>query len=1068
MSSQPWERALERYANSLYRLALLREPIPARAARATAAAFERIDWSSATLDDQLEARLVAALPPLRRRFRPRLQRRRLPPPLPPSFWRLAPDARLALGMRLGRGHNSAQIALALNRPPDDVRLMLCDTVARLAGDDPASIDALCRHSRALRMDEAGAERMHVLGCEACRAALPRWEAAEQALGQTLGRATGTLSLPRETEEAIALHLRSTATPAQSAQNPLLLRTASVVLAVLVILGLLIMPHDRRPTAARPPATARTVIQQALAGYGAPPAGSGVLHQRITVVTDVPRIKYEAEVWTDAAQPARHRMQLMEGRTLREWQSGDGARSWRYMSQLDHQYCGLSAYAFDSTASRISRWMLSGDEQASLRAARWTTGPWALGRQLLEQAAAAATVRSLGTVADNETTILTLAAEGGSISGTLLLRFDAATAGLREIRQLTVSNGQTRSETRWKIESEERIASDAAMRTSLFSIYPARQQPHEINRSDTILDPVCPLLELNHTTSVGSVLSQGWPQLIGFASLPPGLEQAYLVGPPGADRDNDLMLYDPGSLALVYIGTGKRLVLHPQPIFLRPDDIAPPIAEHDVATGEWLVAFDARDTEPLTGLIAPRPTSTQETTPVLVGLSQQWDFLAEGWTRDELIEVLGTLHTLSLNDWAEQYATFIDPSPLDPQVLDIVLTAARQLKPVEHQIEHVLAEREVRQQPQLVGLEDPYHMRPTDGRTETWLGYGANGRPEKYRAEHWQSNQRRTSIVWGDDQQMQNYDVRSNIVRELPAGNLGAYSGSWQIEDALRPVLRYEGFTVTARDNTTVTVAATMPIAATEYQWLLEVQQPPDEYWSDWSKTIDVSPETVTFSLGFDIATGMLQTFIVTTPGPNGPITLQRTTILEVDNQPPADGWEYVPPAGTTRLKAASAADLANAPGRPRLGVSRMSDILVAAPSALWGWPDGHALRFLNADVPTVTRPSSLGYQSIDSAIMEGVAVELHYQHANGEAVDMLEGPADLLQLMLQQTSPAWTSSLQRTIAIAGRRRPVWLMSNDRQHWAIFQLEQTLVMLTYTGDQFDTDVLPVLAELEPLE
>ncbi len=60
------ERAVERYANSVYRLALLRDGDPARAADGTVAAFGRIDWGAAVLDDQLEARLIAALPPWRR------------------------------------------------------------------------------------------------------------------------------------------------------------------------------------------------------------------------------------------------------------------------------------------------------------------------------------------------------------------------------------------------------------------------------------------------------------------------------------------------------------------------------------------------------------------------------------------------------------------------------------------------------------------------------------------------------------------------------------------------------------------------------------------------------------------------------------------------------------------------------------------------------------------------------------------------------------------------------------------------------------------------------------------
>ena len=41
------------------------------------------------------------------------------------------------------------------------------------------------------------------------------------------------------------------------------------------------------------------------------------------------------------------------------------------------------------------------------------------------------------------------------------------------------------------------------------------------------------------------------------------------------------------------------------------------------------------------------------------------------------------------------------------------------------------------------------------------------------------------------------------------------------------------------------------------------------------------------------------------------------------------------------------------------------------------------------------------------------------------------------------------------------------MSADRRRWAIFQLDQTLIVLQYTGEQFEQLVLPALADLEPL-
>ena len=201
------ERALRRYADTIYRLALLLEADPARAAQATARAFTALDWSCAGLDDRLEERLVAALLlPRRRRFSFDW-RRRLPASLPPSFWRLPAHTRLLLGLRLNRGYGVDAIAELLGHPAGEVRALFCDGIATLAGDTPDQIDAECRRSRAERLDAPGADHGHHLSCAACLAAAPRWEHAERALTGALSDAMGASNLPRATVEEITMRLR---------------------------------------------------------------------------------------------------------------------------------------------------------------------------------------------------------------------------------------------------------------------------------------------------------------------------------------------------------------------------------------------------------------------------------------------------------------------------------------------------------------------------------------------------------------------------------------------------------------------------------------------------------------------------------------------------------------------------------------------------------------------------------------------------------------------------------------------------------------------------------------------
>jgi hypothetical protein len=290
-----------------------------------------------------------------------------------------------------------------------------------------------------------------------------------------------------------------------------------------------------------------------------------------------------------------------------------------------------------------------------------------------------------------------------------------------------------------------------------------------------------------------------------------------------------------------------------------------------------------------------------------------------------------------------------------------------------------------------------------------------------------------------------------------------------LQEAIHPVFRYGGFEVTARDGRFVTLAATLPISRTEYLWAIRAQNEQQPSWSGWPWLIDLDPESVTFRLQFDVSTGALRESEVTVPGPDGSVVLQRIAIpvLEVDGGPPAAGWDYVPPAGTTRVELDNGAGNFAMSGQTRMRVTRLPEVIGAAPIPLWGWPEEHALRFRDADVPATIRSSTPSYGTIEIAVEEGVAVRLRYQGGTSNAVELLQGPADLLRAILQQTPPAWQASERRNMAIAGGTHPVWIMSADQCRWAIFQLDQTLIVLQYTGEQFEEMVLPALADLEPL-
>lgn len=138
-SPMSFERALHRYVDRIYRLALVRELHPRRAAQATIKAYMSLDWSSLASDDRLEERLIAALPPVKRHVMlPRLHRTS-PGNLPAAFWKLAADVRLALALRWTRGYDAAAIAEMLGRSPDEMHRVLETALNELARMEPSTL-----------------------------------------------------------------------------------------------------------------------------------------------------------------------------------------------------------------------------------------------------------------------------------------------------------------------------------------------------------------------------------------------------------------------------------------------------------------------------------------------------------------------------------------------------------------------------------------------------------------------------------------------------------------------------------------------------------------------------------------------------------------------------------------------------------------------------------------------------------------------------------------------------------------------------------------------------------------
>ncbi len=145
-----------------------------------------------------------------------------------------------------------------------------------------------------------------------------------------------------------------------------------------------------------------------------------------------------------------------------------------------------------------------------------------------------------------------------------------------------------------------------------------------------------------------------------------------------------------------------------------------------------------------------------------------------------------------------------------------------------------------------------------------------------------------------------------------------------------------------------------------------------------------------------------------------------------------------------------------------------AEVIAAAPVPLWGWTEGSGPQLTGAQVPRRGQPAPFNYQGFEQIVDAGAAVRLFYNTGEVGVIELLEGPPEILKASLQHTPPSWSASEERTISVAGAARPVWVMRDEaNQHWSIFELDKTLIVLKYQGEQFEDMVLPALTRILPL-
>ena len=761
-ASADLERALWRYGDDLYRLALLLSPDEKSAGRALELATGRVAAAGTPPDEPaLIAALVAALPSERGLALPPrlLARLRRPPwarppssrhdqaPLLRALARQPRRARLALGMALLRPFDPAQVAELTGGDETSVRAHIRDALRSLApfalpdlAPDLLEAEAApeaCRPTRAalalgaVALQENGATRAHLALCAACRATEQAWARLTTTVEEALRAALRDVRLPPD----LAVRLHEAAQPGQAQPHGPLerawVRIALVALPVLAAIAFLVLPRGAPPppgpTGSAGPAgdlhalveRAQAQLYQAPANPNAGAGGAAAWHGQYTLLWNFPdgsSAQLAGNLWIDPAN-GRHRVQLAhhDGGGPYEFELADGRASAWYAVVQNY---APTLYPFEANKGNYrAKLRATAEQQRAMLDARLRAGAWRTAADYLRQAARAE-LRTWGRQRDAAGRSLTLvsfrgasplgfpagAPEAAGADTTILLAIDGD-GRLREVRELTGAAGtEQTARTTWRFDGEEWIAGAEPVNAA-FDVQRSWNGVGAFVDTGALASPQLPLVQA-HTLVQPVTLLQG----LGYATFMPATSPAGATSALALNLGDDV--YEAahnGYLPIIYTGDGRSLALRTVGL----DQLAG--AENN---GELVVVNDRRARlRPALGQAYSAtmvPSVPQDRTPVAVLVS------ASGYTRAELLDVLRSLAPPTLQAYRAQAQLFHDPSAGTPAFEALLGALAPAPAPPAGQVRHIVERAYKRHQPGAVDpLADPYHRRPYGGWPEQW-------------------------------------------------------------------------------------------------------------------------------------------------------------------------------------------------------------------------------------------------------------------------------------------------------------------------------------------------------------
>lgn len=743
------EQLLERYGDTLYRIAILFAASPAQAHELLLRFARSYATQPVPSDDQqlLEAILpfMAAIPD-RRQANTQHALRPMLDTLPAAESRL-----LSAILKLPRAQRAALAFQALQLPFEeamqldeqplselrrDALLALAESANRptlaSALTDP-EVDELCRTTRAAMVLENPGQhhiptvRGHLALCTDCRSLAQSWQGLLSQISDMLRSILRGVHMPEEFGE----RMLAAAEPAPTKdlrsmlRSPWLIRMA-LPLFVLTVIGLLVLwrPAEEQPgptvTGATPTNLQELVAQAQTNLYSA--QLQGVEHQRYQMrwpFNDGSYAPMIGEIWRDSSQK-QLRAQLTHeagGAPYEFLLTGRGA-AWYGVTTL----YGESIYPLvlepDHTRVQLQ---LNDQQLQELTEATLAKGAWGIPYLYLEKARMSALqswgrqrledgtlVEVIGYRSDAAFSMQSSLQSIQNLEVTVLLLIDPGKGQLRELREVFgPPGGDQVSRTLWRFLDSE-LLSDEQQIGRTFNIAFAWNGTGTFEDSQSgFIDAALPLISQHRLAIIGITPDGG--TMISTEDSAAYMSVRMPMAAPNKSK-SAFMIVNPGQessgISIIYVGKDREF------IFRNMADT--PANQALFPTDQHVETVTAG---PYQALVRPVPggyTSMLRLPPDVSAQPTLMLTYARGYSREEMLASLASLTTLSAESLKTQIELFAS-SNSPPAVRELLLAALRQ----EHSIpadmvRRVKAHTYSRQMAAPDALSDPYHRRLYNG------------------------------------------------------------------------------------------------------------------------------------------------------------------------------------------------------------------------------------------------------------------------------------------------------------------------------------------------------------------